>query len=50
MNENDWLENAVVRYEVEKSKNPEYLAFDDTTPKSLLDTLASKLKNSWIDK
>ena len=42
----EWLEKALLCYEQEKSKNPEYLSFDDITIKtSLPDASSGKSRN-----
>lgn len=44
MNENDWFDNAMTYYEAEKSKNPEYLSFDDATIKTFARRIAGQIK------
>ena len=44
MNENDWFDNAMACYEAEKSKNPEYLSFDDATIKTFARRIVGQIK------
>lgn len=44
MNENDWFDNAMARYETEKSNNPEYLSFDDATIKTFARRIVGQIK------
>ena len=44
MNENDWLDNAMAFYEAEKSKNPEYLSFDDANIKTFARRIVGQIK------
>ena len=41
----EWLEKALLCYEQEKSKNSEYLSFDDITIKTFARRMSGKSKN-----
>ncbi len=40
----EWLEKALLCYEQEKSKNPEYLSFDDITIKTFARRIVGQIK------
>ena len=40
----EWLEKALLSYEQEKSKNPEYLSFDDITIKTFARRIVGQIK------
>lgn len=40
----EWLEKALLCYEQEKSKNPEYLPFDDITIKTFARRIVGQIK------
>ena len=40
----EWLEKALLCYEQEKSKNPEYLSFDDATIKTFVRRIVGQIK------
>lgn len=44
MNENDWFDNAMACYKAEKSKNLEYLSFDDATIKIFARRIVGQIK------
>lgn len=44
MCENKWLDEALVCYEEEKSKNPDYLAFDNATIKAFARRIVGQIK------
>ncbi len=40
----EWLKKALLCYEQEKSKNPEYLSFDDITIKTFARRIVGQIK------
>lgn len=43
-NETEWLDKAMACYEKEKSQNPDYLSFDDTTIKAFARRIVGQIK------
>ena len=42
--ETEWLDKALECYEKEKSQNPDYLSFDDTTVKAFARRIVVRIK------
>lgn len=43
-NESEWLDIALECYEKEKTQNPDYLSFDDTTIKTFARRIVGQIK------
>lgn len=43
-NESEWLDKALECYEKEKTQNPDYLSFDDTTIKTFARRIVGQIK------
>lgn len=43
-NETEWLDKALECYEKEKTQNPDYLSFDDTTIKTFARRIIGQIK------
>lgn len=44
MNDTEWLDEAIACYEEEKSKNPDYLSFDNTMIKAFARRIVGQIK------
>lgn len=44
VSETEWLDKALECYEKEKSQNPDYLSFDDTTIKAFARRIVGQIK------
>lgn len=44
MKDTEWLDEAIACYEKEKTKNPDYLSFDNTTIKAFARRIVGQIK------
>ncbi len=44
MNDKEWLNEALACYEEEKSKNPDFISFDDVTIKAFARRIVGQIK------